>query len=396
MKRNTTGRYEVTVAGGEQVKAFIPDPLPPDPEIVFDRRLVEKLSQASLALGRLDSLSLFPDLNLFLYQYVRREAVLSSQIEGTQSTLDDLLTFEDGDAPGVPFDDVIEVSNYVAALEYGFNRLFKDDFPLSLRLIKEMHEKLLSSGRGSEKTPGEFKRSQNWLGGDRPTNAAFVPTPPHETLTAMGALESFLHDRTHAFPPLIVAGLAHVQFETIHPFLDGNGRLGRMLIPLILCERGVLREPSLYLSLFFKANRAAYYGRLQHVREDGDWEGWLEFFLEGVAVTATNAVDTARQMNMVYQRDREKLLSAGKATSGIMRTHECMFGRISANAARIAAVTELSPPTINTALQTLADFGIVRETTGKQRGKRYLYGEVHAALSSELGDFVQQRGTVFR
>ena len=388
MERSVTGRYEVTVAGGERVEAFIPDPLPPDPDIAFDRKLVEQLSLASLALGRLDSLSLIPDLNLFLYQYVRREAVLSSQIEGTQSTLDDLLTYEDGDAPGVPFDDVTEVSNYVAALQHGVNRIFNDDFPLSLRLIKEMHAKLLSSGRGSQKMPGEFKRSQNWLGGTRPGNAAFVPTPPHETLKAMGELETFIHDATNDFSALIVAGLAHVQFETIHPFLDGNGRLGRMLIPLILCERGVLREPSLYLSLFFKANRSAYYEKLQDVRKNGDWEGWLGFFLEGVAVTATNAVETARQMSEVYHRDREKLLAVGKGTSGVMRTHKCMFGRISANASRVAKVTELSPPTINTALQTLEELGIVRETTGKQRGKRYLYGEVHAAMTSELGDFV--------
>ncbi len=389
MKRSVTGKYDVTVAGGEHVKAFIPAPLPPDPEIVFDRKLVERIADASVALGRLDSLSLIPDLNLFLYQYVRREAVLSSQIEGTQSTLDDLLTFEDGDAPGVPFDDVSEVSNYVTALEHGFSRLFNDNFPLSLRLIKEMHEKLLSSGRGSEKMPGEFKRSQNWLGGNRPGNATFVPTPPHETLRTMGELETFIQNTTHDFPPLIVAALAHVQFETIHPFLDGNGRLGRMLIPLILCERGVLREPSLYLSLFFKANRTAYYKKLQDVRIHGDWEAWLDFFLKGVAITASNAVHTARQMNEVYQKDREKLLSAGKATSGVIRTHECMFGRISANAARVAKLTELTPPTINTALQALEEFGIVKETTGKQRGKRYLYKEVHAALTLELGDFVE-------
>ena len=386
MKRSATGRYDVTVAGGERVTAFIPNPLPPVPELVFDPMLVEKLSLASVALGRLDSLSLIP--NLFLYQYVRKEAVLSSQIEGTQSTLDDLLTFEDGDAPGVPFDDVKEVSCYVAALEHGVNRLFKDDFPLSVRLIKEMHEKLLSSGRGSEKTPGEFKRSQNWLGGNRPGNATFVPTPPHETLNAMGELESFIQSSEHGLPPLIVAGLAHVQFETIHPFLDGNGRLGRMLIPLILCDKAVLQEPFLYLSLYFKANREAYYEKLQDVRTNGDWEGWLAFFLDGIAVTATNAVDTARQMSEIYERDREKLLAAGKSSASIIRTHECLFERISANAARVVQETELTAPTINTALQTLEEFGIVRETTGKQRGKRYLYSEVHAALTTELGDFV--------
>jgi len=380
----------MTIAGGERVKAFIPAPLPPSPALEFKMPLVDNLVQASLALGRLDSLSMIPDLNLFLYQYIRKEAVLSSQIEGTQSTLDDLLAFEDGDAPGVPFDDVEEVSSYLAAMSYGMERLKNENFPLSLRLIKEIHAELLSTGRGSDKMPGEFKRSQNWLGGTRPGNAVFVPTPPHETMKAMGALETFIHDESHDFPPLIVAGLAHVQFETIHPFLDGNGRLGRMLIPLILCERGVLKEPSLYISLFFKANRSAYYEKLQTVRETGDWEDWLGFFLEGVTATANNAVETAWQMNAAYQRDRKEIIESGKGTAGALRTHECMFGRISANAGRIAELTELSVPTINTALQTLEEVGILRETTGKRRGKRYVYEEVHKALASELGEFAMK------
>lgn len=387
MKRSATGRYEVTVAGGEQVRAFIPDPLPPAPELQFDRKLVGRLSEASLALGRLDSLALVPDLHIFLYQYVRKEAVVSSQIEGTQSTLDDLLTYEDGDVPGVPFDDVLEVSNYVAALEYGLSRVFADGFPLSLRLIKEMHGRLLASGRGSEKQPGEFKRTQNWLGGTRPGNAVFVPTPAHETTRAMGELELFLHDQDHGLPALIVAGLAHVQFETIHPFLDGNGRLGRMLIPMVLCARGVLKRPSSYLSLFFKTNRSYYYEMLQDVRLNGRWEEWMDFFLEGVAVTADNAVETALQMHRVFHKDRQALLSAGKGTAGVLRTHEYLFGRISTNSAQVSKATDLTPPTVNAALQTLEQLGIIRETTGRMRGRRYLYDQVHKALTSELGEF---------
>ena len=253
MERGSTGRYDVTSVGGEDVRAFVPDALPPQLELTGDRqRLLEK---ATLALGRLDSITtLLPDPQLFLYAYIRREAVLSSQIEGTQSSLSDLLLFELEEAPGVPFDDVVEVSNYVAALEHGMARL-RGGFPLSNRLIREMHEKLLARGRGSEKQPGEFRRSQNWIGGTRPGNAHFVPPPPALVEEAMSALERMFHDADAPYPVLVTAALAHVQFETIHPFLDGNGRIGRLLIPILLHHAGMLQQPLLYLSLYFKQHR---------------------------------------------------------------------------------------------------------------------------------------------
>ena len=263
MRRGETGKYDVTAVGGEQVRAFIPDPLPPVPALSFEGRLQLALEAAVLAIGRLDGVTtLLPDKSLFLYTYVRKEAVLSSQIEGTQSSLSDLLLFELDEAPGVPLDDVVEVSNYVAALEHGLKRL-REDFPLSNRLIREIHGVLLSRGRGSGKEPGEFRRSQNWIGGSRPGNAAFVP-PPHPAVPAcMSALERFLHAEDDGLPVLVRAGLAHVQFETIHPFLDGNGRVGRLLITFLLCHAGVLQEPLLYLSLYFKQNRATYYALLE-------------------------------------------------------------------------------------------------------------------------------------
>src|SRR5688572_4621434 len=295
MKRGQSGKYEMTAVGGETVRAFIPNPLPPQPPLVMDG-LQPLLEAAVLALGRLDGVStLLPDKSLFLYAYVRKEAVLSSQIEGTQSSLSDLLLFELEEAPGVLLDDVTEVSNYVGALDHGLERL-RGGFPLSNRLIREIHGVLLSRGRGSGKEPGEFRRSQNWIGGTRPGNAVFVP-PPHTTVPdAMAALERFLHHESGSMPVLLRAALAHVQFETIHPFLDGNGRVGRLLITFLLCHAGVLREPLLYLSLHFKQQRAAYYELLDRVRRDGDWEAWLTFFLQGVKQVAEGAVSTADRL----------------------------------------------------------------------------------------------------
>jgi Fic family protein len=271
---------------GERVEAFVPAPLPPVPPLAFEGELQRVLEPALLAVGRLDSLStLLPDTALFLYAYVRKEAVLSSRIEGTQSSLSDLLLFELEEAPGVPLDDVVEVSNYVAALDHGLARL-RSGFPLSNRLLREIHGVLLSRGRGEDKDPGEFRRSQNWIGGARPGNAVFVP-PPHTLVPdCMGALERFLHDAGTTLPVVVRAGLAHVHLETIHPFLDGNGRVGRLLITLMLCEAGILREPLLYLSLFLEQNRDAYYAHLEAVRRNGDWEAWLVFFLAGVRETA--------------------------------------------------------------------------------------------------------------
>jgi Fic family protein len=270
------GRWEKQNTGTEPFYRFIPAPLPPSPPISFDEQLQDRTERANRALGRLDGVTpLLPNPQIFLYTYIRKEAVLSSQIEGTQSSLSDLLLFENAEAPGVPIADVKEVSNYVKAMEYGLDRL-KSDLPLSLRLIKEIHSVLLKNVRGGDKEPGEFRRSQNWVG-SRPGNAIYVPPPVHEVLPAMGALEKFLHNEPVKMPTVIKAGLAHAQFESIHPFLDGNGRLGRLLITFILCTEGALSQPLLYLSLYFKNNRTAYYERLQRVRTHGERENWLLF-----------------------------------------------------------------------------------------------------------------------
>src|SRR5882724_8645658 len=300
MERSETGIYHSTTIASETVRAFIPNVLPPVPPLDLSGPRQRLLERATLAVGRLDSVSaLLPDPHLFLYAYIRREAVLSSQIEGTQSSLSDLLLFELEEVPGVPFDDVIEVSNYIAALEHGMGRL-REGFPLSNRLMREMHQVLLARGRGNEKAPGEFRRTQNWVGGTRPGNAHFVPPPPSHVEDCMAALERFIHDEHTPYPTLVKAALAHVQFETIHPFLDGNGRIGRLLIAFTLHHGGVLSKPLLYLSLYFKQHRSEYYRMLDCVRTEGDWEAWLDFFLEGVEDTASNAVETAQRLVALF------------------------------------------------------------------------------------------------
>src|SRR5579863_3893102 len=326
MKRGETGTYEAVTAGGETVRAFLPTPLPPLPPLSFDGQLQRLMEMAVLALGRLDGVStLLPDKSLFLYSYVRKEAVLSSQIEGTQSSLSDLLLFELNEIPGVPLDDVVEVSNYVAALDHGLAQL-KEGFPLSNRLIREVHGVLLSRGRGSGKEPGEFRRTQNWIGGTRPGNAMFVP-PPHLVVPeCMAALERFLHGHDDGLPILARAGLSHVQFETIHPFLDGNGRVGRLLITLLLCHAGVLRDPLLYLSLYFKERRAEYYRLLDLVRREGDWEEWMAFLLEGVRLTAEGAVETAQRLGALFRDDRLRIESKGRRAGSALRVHEAIKG----------------------------------------------------------------------
>lgn len=302
MKRDNTGNYAPTTVAGENVRAFVPRPLPPDPPIAWSAELVQKQEEAAIALGRLDSMTSFlPEPSLFLYSYIRKEAVLSSQIEGTQSSLSELLAYENAQSPGLPKNsDVVEVSNYVSAMEHGLKRL-RGDFPLCLRLIREIHEILLSKGRGLAKQPGVFRTSQNWIGGTRPGNAVYVP-PPHNMLSdCLGSLEKFLYDKK--IPVLEKAALAHVQFETIHPFLDGNGRVGRLLITLLMCWQGVLHQPLLYLSLYFKKHRSVYYDLLQKVRAEGDWEAWLTFFFEGVRETTDEAVKTAKSLLSLYERD---------------------------------------------------------------------------------------------
>lgn len=366
------GKYVETSAGGERVRAFLPAPLPPEPALDLTR-LMQVYERAIVALGRLDGVAtLMPSTPLFLYMYVRKEALLSSQIEGTQSSLSDLLLFENHEAPIVEIDDVAEVSNYVAAIEHGVARL-REGFPLSLRLIREMHAILLKSGRGAAKQPGEFRRSQNWVGGTRPGNALFVPPPPNLLNGCLNALESFLHSEDLATPPLIRAGLAHVQFETIHPFLDGNGRLGRLLITLILCEAGVLREPILYLSLFLKSRRSDYYRLLQEVRQAGTWETWMEFFLAGVAETAEQAVAVARELITMFDAHRQWIAGLGRSASTALQLHELLQASPVVSTRTVARRLDISFPTASAALEGLARIGVVRETSGRRRGRVYAY-----------------------
>ncbi|MFA7656484.1 Fic family protein [Acidithiobacillus thiooxidans] len=373
MKRELQGRYVTISTVGEKAQAFVPAPLPPRPPIDWTPELRSKFDQALLALGRLDSVStLLPDTSLFLYMYVRKEAVLSSMIEGTQSSLSDLLLFELDQEPGVPLDDVREVSNYVAALDHGL-RLLEEGLPLSLRLFREIHGVLLTKGRGSNQTPGEFRRSQNWIGGTRPGNAAFVPPPAEEVLECMSKLELFLHDQPEPTPVLLKAALAHVQFETIHPFLDGNGRLGRLLIALLLCEQKVLREPMLYLSLYFKTHRQHYYELLNNVRMTGDWEAWLDFFAEAVIVTATQAVETAQQLLDLSNQDRDKISGLGRAAASTLQVHRALMEHPIGTSGSLVEKTGITPATVNKALSHLEQLGIVKELTARKRNRLYSY-----------------------
>jgi Fic family protein len=374
MHRGPTGIYDTSTTSGEAVRAFVPNALPPLPPLELAGKRQQLLERANLACGRLDAITaLLPDASVFLYSYVRQEAVLSSQIEGTQSSLSDLLLFELDEAPGVPFDDVIEVSNYVAALEHGIAQL-RAGQPLSNRLLREVHGHLLSRGRGADKRPGEFRRSQNWLGGTRPGNAIFVPPPPHRVLDAMADLERFLHDREDGLPTLVRAGVAHVQFETIHPFLDGNGRVGRLLIALLLFETKVLSQPLLYLSLYLKEHRAEYYRLLDAVRREGDWEEWIDFFLEGVTMTAQSAVDTAHRMLRVFEEDAARVADLGRRAPNALRAFDAFRRRPVRNIAAIAATTGASLPTVSRAVESLVELGIVREITGRKRERAYCYG----------------------
>lgn len=380
MKRGFQGGGPVRRIGDEEFRPFVPVPLPPAPDLELDVEMTDLLEAANRAIGRLDGLSmLLPDRSLFLYFYVRKEAVLSSQIEGTQSSISELLLYESGEVPGVPFDDVREVSRYVAALDHGLARL-RDGFPVSLRLIREVHAVLMANGRGSEKDPGEFRRSQNWIGGTRPGNARYVPPPPEEVIRCMGQLEAFLHDVPTRTPTLLKAGMAHVQFETVHPFLDGNGRVGRLLITLLLCAEGALSEPLLYLSLYLKQHRQQYYDLLQHVREQGDWEEWLRFFLTGVIETAGQATETARRILALFEHDRERMAAAGRTSATLLRLHDHLCRHPLTNTSRAAEALRVSPPTIASALTRLAALGIVREISGRRWGRVYAYDDYVAIL----------------
>lgn len=367
-----TGEYVPAIAGGQSVRAFVPFPLPPSPPLDLNP-LLSLVDRASTALGRLDgATAALPSRAFFLFMYVRKEALLSSQIEGTQSSLSDLLLFEIDEVPRVPLEDVMEVSNYVAAAEHGIDRL-RSGFPLSLRLIRELHEILLRSGRGAGKQAGEFRRTQNWIGGHRPANAIFIPPPPERLSSCLDAFERFLHAANPALPPLIRAGLAHVQFESVHPFLDGNGRIGRLLIALILADARVLTEPVLFLSLFFKRRRSDYYRLLQEVREHGNWEGWIEFFLLGVAETAEQACETVRQLTSLVESDRAAIGDFGRAAVSALRLHDFLQHRPLTSIRVAAQALGLSAPTVTKALERMVGAGIVNETTGGRRNRLFAY-----------------------
>lgn len=388
MRRGIQGRFEKRGRGAESFSAFIPRPLPPDPPLRLDG-LHDRLERANRALGRLDGVcSLLPDPALFLYLYVRKEAVLSSQIEGTQSSLSELLLYESKEVPGVPLDDVQEVSRYVAAMDHGLRRL-KDGFPLSIRLLREIHGVLMDGGRGSDRTPGELRRSQNWIGGTRPGNAAFVPPPEDTLLDHLGALESFLHDVPARTPTLIKAALAHVQFETIHPFLDGNGRLGRLLITFLLCAEGALTEPLLYLSLYLKQHRDVYYALLQRVRTEGDWEAWLEFFLEGVESTGQQASATARRILSLFDTDRAKIDGLGRAAGTALRLHYLMRRQPLLSISSAASVLGVTFPTATAAVRNLEQLGILQEVSSYGRSRIFAY-DTYLEILNEGTEFPQR------
>jgi Fic family protein len=376
-------RYVTSTVSGERVRAFVPPPLPPGPAALDLTSLQAILAQANQAVGRLDGMtSALPDLKLFLYSYVRKEAVLSSQIEGTQSSLSDLLLYENAETPGVPLDDVQEVSNYVAALNHGLKRM-RGGFPLSLRLIREIHEVLLSKGRGSHAQPGQFRTSQNWIGGTRPGNAAYVPPPPEYVMNCMGHLETFIHQDAPSLPLLVRAGLVHAQFESIHPFLDGNGRVGRLLITFMLCAEEVLREPVLYLSLFLKKHRPLYYERLNGTRGEEGWTDWLDFFLQGVRDTANQAARTASSIDKLFRTDKEKLELFGRGAASALSIYRYAQANPLFSIRSAAREMKVSFPTASAAVMRMTEAGILQEASGKRRGRLFVYGKYLDVLNRE-------------
>ena len=366
------GRLVVQQTGPDGFSAFIPNPLPPDPPLEYDDEIKDLIEKANRALGRLDGATyMLPNPDLFLYMYVRKEAVLSTQIEGTQASLADLLEYEGDVEDDSSSDDIREVSNYVAAMSYGLERI--QELPLSLRLIREIHARLLEGTRGSYKAPGEFRTSQNWIGGTRPSNARFVPPSAQEVLPCMGALEKFLHDENNYTPALIKAGLAHAQFETIHPFLDGNGRVGRLLITFILCHDQVIEKPLLYLSLYFKQYRDEYYDRLTAIRRDGDWEGWIKFYLRGIYEISKQATTAAKLIMDLQAKHRILVNSLGKAASTAMRLLELLYQQPFVSVPATEKKLELSAPAARKAINNLENIGILKEISGKRRDRLYLY-----------------------
>ncbi len=372
MLNTRVGTYTNHSVAGEVYRSYNPHKLPPQPAIDLTI-LSSKLEKANLALGEINAIAkTIPNAALFIYMYVRKEALLSSQIEGTQSSFSDLLLFENQQKAKTTIDDVEEVSNYVQALNYGLNQLQKG-FPLSLRLLREIHAILLQGGRGANKQPGEFRTSQNWIGGTRPGNALFVPPAPEHLITFLGDLENFLHDESCNLPILVKVGLVHIQFETIHPFLDGNGRLGRLLITLLLCEWKALNKPVLYLSLYLKQNRQLYYDLLQRVRNDGCYEVWLEFFLDGIASSAKQVISTTYQLDSLFKEDSEKINKLGRIKYSCIKVWEYMKELPQVTVSSLAKILGMSMPTARSCLNTLVQEGILIEATGMQRDKLYIY-----------------------
>ncbi len=371
------GLYSTKTIAGESISAYIPPKLPPFPPIQFDLQLLEK---ASAALGRLDGIRfILPDTTLFLYMYVTKEALLSSQIEGTQSSLSELLLFNADPTQKLPLDDIQEVSSYITAINYGINRL--KTLPISLRMMREIHKKLMSNTRGSTKTPGEFRTSQNWIGGTRPGTAAFVPPPPGHLSKLLGDLEDFMHDAETHLPTLIKISLIHAQFETIHPFLDGNGRLGRLLITLLLCAQNLLAEPYLYLSLYLKTNRKQYYHHLQAIRETGDWESWISFFLTGIVETAEQALQTAQTIKALFEEHQKKIETSPAYTHAMSVVYDHIKQHPITTPKQMTLQCKLSLPTVIKIASKFEKLGILTETTGKKRHRVFAYTDYLNILS---------------
>jgi len=383
MKRET-GTYRITKWESEEVRAFVPAPLPPaNPPLTLDDAARRSLSDAMTALGKLAiAADMVPNAEWFLYGFVRKEALITSQIEGTQATLQDVLTFEAGEKAERP-DDVREVCNYVDALTFARGELARPEgLPLATRLLCDVHKRLMKGARGSEKQPGEIRRSQNWIGGSRPGNARFVPPPPDVVPEALSALEKWIHG-DDSLPPLVRIGLAHVQFETIHPFLDGNGRIGRLLIALLVEHWGLLKAPLLYLSVAFKRHRQAYYDRLNGVRVDGDWEGWMRFFLDCVTEAADDAVASAQRLHVVTAADRTKVAAHAKTTVPAIRLFELLPSHPMVTLSLAIKLLGVSKPTAVKAIDALQAAGVLREITGKRRDRVYAYHEYLRVLSPD-------------
>ena len=379
MQRKRQATYiKSSLVAGERYTAYIPKAMPPAPAIKIDE-VTELLERANLAVGELNGVvDAVPEPAIINYMYVRKEAVLSSQIEGTQSTLDDLLRFESDDSPGVPLDDAAEVSTYVAALNHGLERI-RGGFPLSFRLIREVHKILLTNKRGHDKMPGEYRRTQNWIGGTRPGNAFFIPPPPDKVISCLDDLEKFMHTKSK-IPVLIKAALIHHQFETIHPFLDGNGRAGRLLITLYLYTAGFLSSPFLYLSLFFRQHRDLYYDKLSIPRKTGDWESWLAFFLEGVAETAYDAKQTLVMIQALFTHDEMKVSALGRSAPSAKVVFTFFKQKPVLNIAEITRRTGFTKPTAIITVKRLMDLGIIENISRKKWRQVYAYSGYIALL----------------